>query len=79
MNINWIDVMFINFIIISNIEKNREMLWQSLTWKPKLYIFNIISMENSTMKNMFVISGSGKRKELVLRSVSPKAPGRIYN
>lgn len=34
----------------------------SLTWKPKLYIFNIISMENSTMKNMFVISGGKKKK-----------------
>lgn len=53
--------MFVNFAIISKMEKNREMLLQSLTWKPKLYIFNIISMENSTMKNMFVISG-GKKK-----------------
>lgn len=57
-----------------NIEKTREM--QSLTWKPKLYIFNIISMENSTMKNMFVISGE-KRRELALRNVLLKAPGRF--
>jgi len=35
-------------------------------------------MENSTMKNMFVIS-DGKRKELVLRSVSLKASERVYN
>lgn len=73
--------MFVNFAIISKMEKNREMLLQSLTWKPKLYIFNIISMENSTMKNMFVISGGKKRGKwkLTLQNVSLKAPGRVYN
>lgn len=47
-----------------------------LTWKPKLYIFNIISMEKSTMKNMFVYS-DGRRKKLVLRNALLQAPERF--
>lgn len=52
-------VAFYSVVLILSDKKNYSQFWTKLpTWKPKLYIFNIISIEKSTMKNIFVISAT---------------------